>query len=194
LLLDLIHRGEIYTDNPVETYLMYKLLYDVVAEIYPKDEREKEEGFYLAHADDKGFHILVDADSNITGLIDWDWAFTAPKALAFISPMLLLPTSDFFNGDTNIGKDEEDFAECLEEKGANDIAKAVREGRLHHQFAFLCTLDFCLPFEDLVGLFKGLRLSMKVDHEYDWEEWMQLSLKRYRDDDKLKDVLQRSGR
>ncbi|KAH0294238.1 hypothetical protein M436DRAFT_63660 [Aureobasidium namibiae CBS 147.97] len=26
---------------------------------------------YLKHADDKGFHVLVDEDSNITGLIDW---------------------------------------------------------------------------------------------------------------------------
>jgi hypothetical protein len=104
-----------------------------------------------------------------------------------------LPTSEFFNGETNIGKEEEDFANVLEGKGARDIAKAVRSGRLHHQLAFLCTLDFCLPFEDLVGLFRGLRMSMKVDHEYNWKEWKQLSLKRYSADDKLRDILQRSG-
>ncbi|KAI4842306.1 hypothetical protein E4T44_07386 [Aureobasidium sp. EXF-8845] len=193
LLLDLIYRREIYTDHPVEMYLIYKFLYDRVSEIYPKQTEEEEEiGFYLTHADDKGFHILVDADSNITGLIDWEWAFTAPKTLAFISPMLLLPTSEFFDGETNIDKDEVLLAECLEEKGAKEMAKCVREGRRHHQFAFLCTLDFCLPFGDLVGLFKGLRMSMKVDREYDWEEWKQLSLKRYDDDDRLRDILQRS--
>jgi hypothetical protein len=108
--------------------------------------------------------------------------------------MLLLPTSDFFNGEVKIGKDEALLAECLEEKGAKEMAKAVREGRVHHQFAFLCTLDFCLSFEDLVGLFRGLRMSIFVDHEYDWQEWKQVSLKRYGDDDKLRDILQRTGR
>jgi hypothetical protein len=175
-------------------YLIYKFLYDRVSEVYPKDEEEEEEGFYLTHADDKGFHILVDADSNITGLIDWEWAFTAPKALAFISPMLLLPTSDFFNGSSEIGEDEEILAQCLEDKGDGDMAKCVREGRLHHQFAFLCTLDFCLPFEDLVGLFRGLRMSMKRDDQYDWEKWKQLSLERYSDDVRLRDVLKRSAK
>lgn len=74
--------------------------------------------------------------------------------------MLLLPTSDFFHGDSRIGKEEQLFAECLEERGAKDLAKIVRNGRLHHQLAFLCTLDLCLSFEDLLGLFKGFRNSM----------------------------------
>jgi hypothetical protein len=43
LLLDLIHRGEIYTDHPVEMYLIYKFLYDRVSEIYPKDKKEEKE-------------------------------------------------------------------------------------------------------------------------------------------------------
>jgi hypothetical protein len=193
LLLDLIYRGEIYTDHPVETYLMYKYLHDIVPGIYPQETEETSKGFYLRHADDKGFHILVDADSNITGRIDWEWAFTAPKALAFNSPMLLLPTSEFFNGETGIGKDEEVFAECLDARGADDMAEAVRGGRVHHQLAFLCTLDFCLSFEDLVGVFGGLRRSVTVDHDYEWEDWKQVALKRYSHDDRLRDILGRSG-
>jgi hypothetical protein len=193
LLLDLIYRGEIYTDHPVETYLMYKYLHDIVPGIYPQETEETSKGFYLRHADDKGFHILVDADSNITGLIDWEWAFAAPKALAFNSPMLLLLTSEFFNGETGIGKDEEVFAECLDARGADDMAEAVRGGRVHHQLAFLCTLDFCLSFEDLVGVFGGLRRSVTVDHDYEWEDWKQVALKRYSHDDRLRDIMQRSG-
>lgn len=86
---------------------------------------------YLKHADDKGFHILIDEHSNITGLINWEWCFTAPASLVFNSPMLLLPTSEFSDGETNIGKDKELFAECLEAKGAKSMAKCVREGRVH---------------------------------------------------------------
>lgn len=194
LLLDLIHRAEIYTNKPVETYLIYKFLYDMVPKFYPvESQAEVSTGFYLKHADDKGFHILVDADSNITALIDWEWAFAAPASLAFNSPMLLLPTSEFFNGKTEIGKDEEAFAECLKATRAEDMAKCVREGRVHHQVAFLCTLDFCLGFEDLLGVFKGLRGSVAVDHEYEWEEWKMVALERYADDVRLEGILKRLG-
>ena len=192
LLLDLIHRGEIHTDRPVDTYLIYRFLYEKVPEVYP-DVEKTPGGFYLTHADDKGSHILVDAELNITAIIDWEWAFITSEPLAFNSPMLLLPTSDFFNGNSNIGKEEQFFAECLEEKGAKDMAKSVRNGRLHHQLAFLCTLDLCLSFEDLLGLFKGFRKSMVVDDQYSWEEWKQLSLERFGHDDKLRDILERSG-
>lgn len=167
LLLDLIHRREIHTDRPVDAFVIYSFLYDRIPQIYPIDAKTANSGgkFYIKHADDKGFHILVDADSNTTGLIDWEWAYTAPASLVFNSPMLLLPTSDFFSGETKIGKDEESFAEILEAKGKSDMAKCVREGRVHHQVAFLCTLDLCLPFEDLLGLFKGLKKSSNVDEE-----------------------------
>lgn len=196
LLLDLIHRGEIYTDKPVDAFLMYTFLFNLIPQIYPSDPKADAESslgkFYLKHADDKGFHILVDADSNITGLIDWEWAFTAPASLAFNSPMLLLPTCEFFNGTTEIGKDEESFAKCLEAKGASDVAKCVREGRVHHQIAFLCTLDLCIPFEDLIGLFNALRKSLRVDDEHEWEDWKKIALQRYSDDKRLRDILDRS--
>jgi hypothetical protein len=194
LLLDLIYRGEAYTNHAVETYLMYRFLYDRVSEIYPEDtEAAAPTKFYLKHADDKGFHILVDSDSNITGLIDWEWAFTAPTTLAFNSPMLFLPTSEFFDGETGIGTDEEVFAQCLDARGAKDMAKCVRQGRVHHQLAFLCTLDFCLSFEDLLGLFKGLRRSVLVDYEFEWEEWKTVAVERYDHDDRLRDIMERSG-
>ncbi|KAK6006744.1 hypothetical protein QM012_005752 [Aureobasidium pullulans] len=190
LLLDMIHKEEIYTDRPLDTYLIYKFLHDKVDQAYPYEAGKDE--FYLKHADDKN-HILVDDDLNITAIIDWEWAFTAPEALAFNSPMLIFPISDFFEGKCEIGQDEAQFAECLEEKGASNLANIVRNGRVHHQFAFLCTFDFCLGFEELMSLFEGLRKSMEVDQQYDWEQWRQLALERYREDGRLRDILQRSG-
>lgn len=200
LLLDLIYREEIYVDRSVDVFLMYTFLYNLIPRLYPSNPQGEDEEeattvgkFYLKHADDKGFHILVDENSNITGLIDWEWSFTAPALLAFNSPMLLLPTSEFFNGEIKIGNDEELFAECLEAKGAKDMAKCVREGRVHHQFAFLCNLDLCLGFEDMLGLFKGLRRSLGVDSEFGWEEWKEVALERYADDHRLIEILDRSG-
>ncbi|KEQ59546.1 uncharacterized protein M437DRAFT_78000 [Aureobasidium melanogenum CBS 110374] len=164
LLLDLIHRGEIHADRPT----------------------------YLKHADDKGSHILVDEEMNITGIIDWEWAFTTTEHLAFNSPMLLLPTWDFFQGLGRIGEEEQLFAKCLEAKGASDMASFVREGRKHHQFAFLCTFDLGISFQDLQSLFGGLLNSMKGVDGHSWEEWRQQALKQFDQDPRLTDILSRS--
>ncbi|CAD0083684.1 unnamed protein product [Aureobasidium vineae] len=122
LLLDLIHREEIYTDSPTDMYLLYRDLYEIVPELYPETAAAHVET-YLKHADDKGSHVLVDDEMNITGVIDWEWAYTTAERVAFISPMLLLPVSDFFKGQGVIGEEEELFAKCLEEKGVEDMAK-----------------------------------------------------------------------
>ena len=188
LLLDLIYRQEIHTEKAVETYLIYRFILDRIPEIYPKLPQSPE-AFYLTHADDKGDHILVDEGFNITAIIDWEWALTTSETLAFNSPMLLLPVLDFFEGGTGFGGEEERFAGSLEQKGANDMARIVKKGRLHHQLAFLCIFDRGLGFEDIQSVFKGLRNSMEIDHRYSWEEWSQLALERYKQDDRLKDIL-----
>jgi hypothetical protein len=38
-----------------------------------------------------------------------------------------------------------------------------------------------------------LRRSVTVDHDYEWEDWKQVALKRYSHDDRLRDIMQRSG-
>jgi hypothetical protein len=190
LLLDLIHRGEIYADRPVDAYLLYRYLYEIVPEVYP-DVAEACMETYLKHADDKGSHILVDEEANITGIIDWEWAFTTTERLAFNSPMLLLPVSDFFEGHDQIGEEEELFAKCLEDRGGWNLASHVRSGRQHHQFAFLCTFDLGLSFQDLQGLFGGFRNSITENHRQSWDEWKQESLERFHQDSRLTEILNR---
>lgn len=58
---------------------------------------QNDQNYYLKHADDKGDHILVDEDFNITGIIDREWTYTAPPAHAFNSPIGLLPVADFYD-------------------------------------------------------------------------------------------------
>ncbi|KAF7630233.1 hypothetical protein AFLA_010860 [Aspergillus flavus NRRL3357] len=85
--------------------------------------------FYLRHADDKGDHILIDDDYNITGIIDWEWAYAAPISEAFKSPIMLLPVADSYNGVNCIGEDELTFASILEEKGNKGLA-AIKDAEL----------------------------------------------------------------
>lgn len=190
LILDMIYLQEIYVDKAVDAYLIYRVLLDRVPEVFPKLLVDAE-GFYLTHADDKGNHILVDEEFNITGIIDWEWAYVTSASLAFNSPMLLLPVSDFFLGATSIGKEEELFAKLLEQKGASRLAEIVRNGRLQHQLAFCCNFDLFISWEDLLCLFKGFCGTMKMSHQYDWEEWKSITLEQYKKDDRLQGILQR---
>lgn len=187
LILDLILRDEMYSQQPVDGYLITRFLIDLIPSVLPSPP-PTDRNFYLKHADDKGDHILVDDDFNITGIIDWEWAHAAPPELAFNSPMGLLPVAHFFDGVTHIGDDEVVFASLLEERGRGDLAGYVRAGRVQHLFTFCCAFDLA-DWSGFVGLFRGLRDAVQVDAGLDWDEWRAVALKRYRDDEGLRKVL-----
>ncbi|PKX95431.1 phosphotransferase family protein [Aspergillus novofumigatus IBT 16806] len=77
LTLDLIIRGEAYADRAIDAFLIHCFLLDAVSRIPPAEAKTNQ--FYLKHADDKGDHILVDDDYNITGVIDWEWDIQMQK-------------------------------------------------------------------------------------------------------------------
>lgn len=187
LILDLIMRQEIYTSRPVDAFLIHLFLLDVVPKVFSSTDLD-DGRFYMRHADDKGDHILIDDDYNITAIIDWEWAYTAPKPVAFNSPIGLLPVNDFYNGDNDIGKDEVAFAQLLEEKGRSDLGKIVRNGRLIHRFNFYCAYDLG-DWDGFLGLFFGLLKGLGYEGDLDWETWKGEALKRYREDDRLQQLI-----
>lgn len=192
LILDLILREEMYTDRPVSAYLIHLFLLDILPSVLPPPSPAPPvQRLYLKHADDKGDHILIDRDFNITGIIDWEWAHTAPPSLAFNSPIGVLPVADFYDGKNEIGEDEAVFAGLLEEKGRGDIAAHVRAGRLQHRFAFCCGYDL-RDWGGFVGLFRGLRDCVGVDGGIGWEEWRAVALERYTEDAGLRQLLDRA--
>ncbi|KAK6956294.1 hypothetical protein Daesc_001569 [Daldinia eschscholtzii] len=191
LILDLILREEIYSEQAVDAYLIHRFLLDLVpivlSQLVQDDQR-----YYLKHADDKGDHIMVDENFNITGIIDWEWAHTAPPAQAFNSPIGLLPVGEFYQGKNNLGDDEVTFAHILEEKGYPTLAKYVWKGRLQHRFSFCCGYDLT-DWDGFLGLFQGLRDAVKVDHNVDWDDWKSAALRRYSGDTGLQLLLCRNG-
>ncbi|KAH9224683.1 hypothetical protein DL95DRAFT_473275 [Leptodontidium sp. 2 PMI_412] len=190
LILDLIIRDEIYTQQAVDAYLIHRFLLDLVPSIL-SPTMQGSRSFYLKHADDKGDHILVDDDFNITGIIDWEWAYTTSEALAFNSPIVLLPAGEFYNGVNDLGDYEITFAQLLEEKGSPDLADFVRKGRLQHRFAFCCGYDLA-DWAGFLGLFRGLRDAVGVDEGLDWDSWKTAALNRYKDDERLQILLSRA--
>ncbi|KAI1259817.1 hypothetical protein F5Y18DRAFT_408348 [Xylariaceae sp. FL1019] len=182
LILDLIIRGELYSQRPVDAYLIHRFLVDLTPQICSLSVRDQDGAhFYLRHADDKGDHILVDEDFNITGIIDWEWAYTAPPSRAFNSPVAFLPVAAFYRGENGLSEDELVFARLLEEKGREDLASFVRDGRIQHRFAFCCGYDL-EDWEGFIGLFQGLRDVVEVDRYMGWHDWKMAALHRYRKD------------
>ncbi|KAK3383606.1 hypothetical protein B0T24DRAFT_715471 [Lasiosphaeria ovina] len=116
--------------------------------------------FYLKHCDDKGDHILVDDEHNITGIIDWEFASAEAKELAFSSPCMVWPVGDFYDGSNALAEDEVRFADIFEQRGRGDLGKMVRGGRPWQRYLFF--LGGRIPREmiGLEPLFQGLRKSM----------------------------------
>ena len=95
--------------------------------------------------------------------------------------MAFLPVGDFNNDKNDLGKDEIVFARLFVEKGRQDLAGYVWNGRLQHRFAFCCGYDL-EDWSGFVGLFGGMRDIMGRDAGLDWEEWKSRALERYKDD------------
>ncbi|KAI0199161.1 hypothetical protein F4808DRAFT_222400 [Astrocystis sublimbata] len=200
LIMDLIVRGEMYSQRPVNAYLIHRFLLDLIPTVLSSAsavDNDAGDGpvYFLKHADDKGDHIMVDEDFHITGIIDWEWAHTAPPSHAFNSPIGLLPVGDFYDGKNDIGDDEIFFARLLEEKSASgesgegvDLAACVWQGRLQHRFAFCCGYDL-EDWDGFQGLFRGLREAVGVDNGLNWDEWKMAALPRYERDSGLRKLL-----
>ena len=186
----MIVRGELYSLQAVDAYLIHKFLLDLLPSVLSKAAQDDDPKYYLKHADDKGDHILVDEDFNITGIIDWEWAYTAPLSDAFNSPIGFLPVSQFYDGVNFLGEDETIFARLLQEKDHPRLAESVLTGRLQHRYKFCCGYDLT-DWKGFLGLFKGLREAVNVDTELSWDDWKSVALQRYRDDDGLQLLLTR---
>ncbi|KAI0106207.1 phosphotransferase enzyme family-domain-containing protein [Nemania sp. FL0031] len=188
LILDLILRGEMYSQRPVDAYLVHRFLLDLVPLVVSESLHDGDPHYYLKHGDDKGDHILVDEDYNITGIIDWEWAHTAPPSRAFNSPIGLLHVDDFYDGLNDISHNEITIARLLEEKGRKDLASWVRNGRIQHRFAFCCGYDF-EDWKRFLGLFQGLRDAVHMDEGISWDDWKIVALDRYKEDAGLRRLL-----
>lgn len=184
LILELIFRGEVYSQQAVDANLIHSFIIDLIPSVssspFPS-LTQNDQNYYLKHADDKGDHILVDNDFNIAAIIDWEWAYTAPAARAFNSPIGLPPVGDFYDGSNDLGDDEIVFARLLEEKGRQDLVGFVWNGLVQHRFAFCCGYDLA-DWSGFLGLFKGLRDAVRADEGLDWDEWKAAALHHYKED------------
>ena len=177
---------------PIDGFVITSHLLSLVDTLYPVTQTPN---FFLKHNDDKGDHILVDSEGNITGLIDWEYASTESKELAFSSPCMMWDVGDFYDGSNELTPVEKEFSELLSQKGYDGLAQIVSNGRLHQRFWFsLC----CAPQSraELIDLFDGFRMAYSTSQGgtsiESYEEWQKRTVQELMTTDpRLQRILQR---
>ncbi|KAJ8069598.1 hypothetical protein OCU04_000036 [Sclerotinia nivalis] len=199
-ILCMIVNGVFYTPWPIETYLIHLSLHDLASSLsFSQSFSTAGNGkFYLKHLDDQGSHIMVDEDYNITGVIDGEWAFTAPATIAFTSPMMLWDVGDFFDGKSSLSKEEVEFASLLdhEENDAQTqgLGTYVKKGKMTQRLNFLIgneisDWDISSYIQNFSALLQAPDFSTNV--RFSWDEWKSNALEKYKNDEGLQKLNER---
>ena len=188
LQMRLIANGELST-LAVDNYLSHRWRVDMIPKVLSLHDSA---GFFLKHFDDKGDHILVDEDFNITGIIDWEFASMESKALAFSSPCMLWPVGDFYDGSNCLSPEEMEFAVMFERRGRADMAALIRNGRKMQRYLFFLA-GTSQEQEEFEALFQGLRSAWAEDGSQpdSYQTWKDAALKKYAGDAQLMHLLRR---
>lgn len=117
--LSLIADKQVYDQYPKEAFLFYKLLHQHAADLCCN---ETPGAFYLKHVDDKGDHLLIDDDYNVTGIIDWQFARVVPACEAFGPSLVTADLGALYSGKASLSQDDKTFLKELKHKGRDDLA------------------------------------------------------------------------
>lgn len=172
------------TDLPVDNYLAFHWRLSVLSSLTSSDANEGP--FYLKHYDDKGDHILVDEDYNITGVIDWEFASTEAKDLAFSSPCMMWPVGDYYDGVNQLSEEEVQFAHLFERRGRKDLCDIVLNGRRWQRFLFFLGGGVARDEAEFESLFQGLQKSFAIGDEQTvspYHEWKAEAINQYSKED-----------
>lgn len=204
IYLRMIAAGEIGTvENATDVFLAHRFRLDVLDTAFERSAGlgENGESFFLKHADDKGDHILVNNDFEIVGIIDWEWCSTASKDVAFSSPCMMWPVAAFYDGSNELAKEELFFAEAFRERGRDDLARCVLNGRKVQRLLFALGPGGASHEnrKTFACLFMGLKRAFACRHdigqekrgaeEEEWENWKANALEVWKNDVLLQTVL-----
>ncbi|PQE10347.1 aminoglycoside phosphotransferase protein [Rutstroemia sp. NJR-2017a WRK4] len=170
--LELIADGRLYTEYPVNAYLVYQR-----EPIGLARGKQMTERFYLKHVDDKGDHILVDEQLNITSIIDWQMTPFGPFLVT--ADMNALCDGKFLRSPNDLV-----LADMLRRRCSSDLASNMNDEKVRRYF-----------------LGPGLRTGMDVRPAVGrgnieafgvvegWSQWKESTLKEYETDERLKSLI-----
>jgi hypothetical protein len=110
----------------------------------------------MRYGEDKGEHLMVDDDINVTSIVDREFAATTPKAHTFSLLSMLWDTQKLYGGNNDLTAKEVEFAIIYKDKWRANLTNIVMENATCRG---ACSSWLAPPyiFEDLVGLFLRLR-------------------------------------
>lgn len=196
--------GEIGTaDQAIDVFLAHRFRLDVLDQVWPPDGTSNQDNqqFFLKHADDKGDHILVNTNFDIVGIIDWEWCGTASQEEAFASPCMMWPVGRFYDGSNELAEEEVQLAQVLRDKGRDDLARCVLQGRKVQRMLFALGLVGAAHQDKktFASLFMGMKRAFGRDvddgsevlgnEEEEWKAWKADALWAWKDEAMLRAVL-----
>lgn len=180
--LALIADGQLYPQFAVEAYLVYRFLQDNVSQL-----SDSEDKFFLKHVDDKGDHLMVDEDLNITGIIDWQMARVVPRREAFALSLVSADMRALCDGNVSLSSKDVALSNALREKGSR-LASHMRDEKMRR---FLWGLGLEPEWAYALPLANAILQVFAV--EQGWDEWKGVALKRYESDGRLKALVEKSS-
>ncbi|KAK5987987.1 hypothetical protein PT974_12123 [Cladobotryum mycophilum] len=176
--LSLIADGQLYIEYPVDAYLVYRFLKDNAAQLVEQGAKGQAPGqFFLKHADDKGDHLLVDENLNITGIIDWQMARIVPRREAFGPSLVTAEMNALCGGRVSLSDDDTVLADALKTRGVDGGATDEKARRFFWGLALEPKWEYALPLADA-------RLEVfGVGQE--WMVWREVALREYEADERL---------
>lgn len=184
--LALIADGQLYPQFPVEAYLVYRFLQENAAQL-SDDDPEEDGFFFLKHVDDKGDHLMVDKDLNITGIIDWQMARVVPRREAFALSLVSADMQALCGGAVSLSRQDVALRDALREKGAGQLARYTGDEKVRRFFWGLGLepkWSYALPLANAILEIFGAEHSS-------WDEWKEVALKRWEGDEGLKVLVER---
>ncbi|KAI6087369.1 hypothetical protein F4821DRAFT_277812 [Hypoxylon rubiginosum] len=160
LHLDLIADGQLYPEYPKEAFLFFRLLKDRAAPVLAAASTSTS-GFFLKHVDDKGDHILIDENYNITGIIDWQFARFVPACEAFGPSLITADLGKLYSGLLGLSTGDKNVAELLKQKGREDLAQYAVGSELAKRFHFGLTVG--LSKNEAMGMIGAVLSLLDVE-------------------------------
>ncbi|OAA33348.1 Aminoglycoside phosphotransferase [Moelleriella libera RCEF 2490] len=177
--LALIVDGQLYPQFPVEAFLVYRFLKKKASTLADGDD-----SFFLRHVDDKGDHLLVDEQTNIIGIVDWQMARVVPRREAFALSLISADMRALCNGQVSLSAMDVALANALREKNAQ-LAECMGDEKMRRFFWGLgLEHDWTFAFP----LAKAILQVFGV--EKGWDEWREEQLRDCERDERLTALLE----
>ncbi|WWC60077.1 uncharacterized protein I303_102640 [Kwoniella dejecticola CBS 10117] len=146
--------------------------------------------FYIKHDDDRFDHIRANPDGEVTGILDWEWAYTTNEAEAFAAPSGWVSEDYRAGSNDTLSPREMALIEAYIKDGRSDLADYVKSGRKYHRLVDLLRYDdpSVIRFNALERAFLDLPDS-HTEQSNTVEEWVAIRKEKYKDDEDWKNLL-----